>query len=307
MSPRATSIILITGQKNSLTFKRICPGKEYFGMAIVGPTMDNNMNDYHLYRQKRKFSMKDYIDYGPVLITKGPHKGQIGYYDDDEDNQLIIYPNVPSYCTVFYKVRSTAVTSTIPTKRLADRWAEIDQELYTNACTANLSTEEETALLHERILCSDLLTERHFLSMQKMQDQRNTEIFISHSSKDLIFSRALATDLMNAGFSVFLDDWSIDVGERIFEKINVGLSESKALIMVISSDYLDSVCCKDEWGAFYGKALHDNMCVIYPIIIDDSEPPMLLSQIKYLKINTTEYPSQFSMLLKAFSKQFNKE
>ena len=47
--------------------------------------------------------------------------------------------------------------------------------------------------------------------------------------------------------------------------------------MIISKDYLKSVCCTDEWGAFYGKALHDKSCVIYPIIIDDSAPPALIS------------------------------
>lgn len=39
--------------------------------------------------------MKRNLSYGPVLITKGSHKGKIGYYDDDEDGKLIIYPNIP--------------------------------------------------------------------------------------------------------------------------------------------------------------------------------------------------------------------
>lgn len=132
------------------------------------------------------------------------------------------------------------------------------------------------------------------------------EVFISHSSVDLAFSRAIATDLMDAGFSVFLDDWSINIGERIFEKISTGLRESKALIMIISKDYLKSVCCTDEWGAFYGKALHDKSCVIYPIIIDDSAPPALISQIKYLRFNGDEYASALSTLLRSLRKQFSK-
>lgn len=149
-------------------------------------------------------------------------------------------------------------------------------------------------------------TARHLRSMQKFQDQNKTEVFISHSSVDLAFSRAIATDLMDAGFSVFLDDWSINIGERIFEKISTGLCESKALIMIISKDYLKSVCCTDEWGAFYGKALHDKSCVIYPIIIDDSAPPALISQIKYLRFNGDEYASALSTLLRSLRKQFSK-
>ena len=76
--------------------------------------------------------------------------------------------------------------------------------------------------------------------------------------------------------------------------------------MIISKDYLKSVCCTDEWGAFYGKALHDKSCVIYPIIIDDSVPPALISQIKYLRFNDDEYTSALSTLLRSLRKQFSK-
>lgn len=252
--------------------------------------------------------MRDDLNYGPILITKGQHKGEIGYFDDtDIDGKLIVYPDIPIHCTDYYKVSKSAATSVIPTKRLADRWAEIDRRLYENCAMENLIPEEEIALLHERIFCSDMLTERHLNSMQKVREQDKTDIFLSHSSKDMAFSRAIATDLMDVGFSVFLDDWSIDIGERIFEKISMGLHESKALIMIISKDYLESVCCKDEWGSFYGKALYDKSCIIYPIIIDDSAPPTLISQIKYLRFNDGEYTSGLSALLKALTKQFNRE
>ena len=251
--------------------------------------------------------MEKITNYGPILIRKGPYKGRIGYYDDtDMDGKLIIYPNVPIYCSDYYKVSQSAATSVIPTACLAERLSDIDHELYKNCSLEHLPAEEEVMLLHERVFCSDMLTARHLRSMQKFQDQNKTEVFISHSSVDLAFSRAIATDLMDAGFSVFLDDWSINIGERIFEKISTGLCESKALIMIISKDYLKSVCCTDEWGAFYGKALHDKSCVIYPIIIDDSAPPALISQIKYLRFNGDEYASALSTLLRSLRKQFSK-
>ena len=44
--------------------------------------------------------MEKITNYGPILIRKGPYKGRIGYYDDtDIDDRLIIYPNVPIYCS----------------------------------------------------------------------------------------------------------------------------------------------------------------------------------------------------------------
>lgn len=48
----------------------------------------------------------DDLDYGPVLITKGPYKEHIGYYDDTDLNaDLIVYPNTPIYCRSYYVVK----------------------------------------------------------------------------------------------------------------------------------------------------------------------------------------------------------
>lgn len=250
--------------------------------------------------------MKDNLNYGPVLIIKGLHKGKIGYYDDNENGKLVIYPDKPIFCSNYYTVSKSSVTSVIPTECLANRLSEIEQELCGNYSKKFSESEDEISLLHEKILCTDMLTERYLRSMQKLQDQSKTNVFISHSSKDLALSKAIASDLMEAGLSVFLDDWSINIGERIFEKISIGLHESKAFVMIISKDYLQSVCCKDEWGAFYGKALHDDSCVIYPIIIDDSTPPTLISQIKYLRFNKNEYSSSLSLLMESLIKQFSR-
>ena len=58
--------------------------------------------------------MEKITNYGPILIRKGPYKGRIGYYDDtDMDGKLIIYPNVPIYCSDYYKVSQSAATSVI--------------------------------------------------------------------------------------------------------------------------------------------------------------------------------------------------
>ena len=45
-------------------------------------------------------------------------------------------------------------------------------------------------------------------------------------------------------------------------------------------------------------------CRIYPIIIDDSDPPLLLSQIKYLR--TLDNPDYVYQLIKGLHQQFAK-
>jgi hypothetical protein len=34
-------------------------------------------------------------DYGPVLILAGAHQGQVGYYDDNDGQQAIVYMGEP--------------------------------------------------------------------------------------------------------------------------------------------------------------------------------------------------------------------
>ena len=83
--------------------------------------------------------MEKITNYGPILIRRGPYKGRIGYYDDtDMDGKLIIYPNVPIYCSAYYKVSQSVATSVIPTAYLAERLSDIDHELYKNCSLEHL-------------------------------------------------------------------------------------------------------------------------------------------------------------------------
>lgn len=248
--------------------------------------------------------MEEELEYGPVLVTKGKYKGHIWVYDDDDGDTLFVYPGNPSLCNYYYTIRRTSVSPVIPTEYLVKRMMELDTLVgrHTPKTDPQLTKEDVLEIMYERMLCSDLLTDRYIHSMIKLTDSQKASVFISHASIDLSYAACIASDLIEAGFSVFLDDWSISVGDRIFEKLNNGLEDSTAFVMIISQDYLKSVCCNDEWAAFYSKTLHDGKCCIYPIIIDDSDPPRLLSQIKYLRALDT--PDYIFQLIRSLRQQF---
>lgn len=248
------------------------------------------------------FTQPAELEYGAVLITKGVHKGRIGYYDDDSDkDKAIVYFGDIYITDGYYEIPYKNITADIPTINLTERMYEIFGEVNQNRGNTRVQKE----LLTEYIYCSDLLTERYINSMNMISDNKDTQIFISHATADMTFARTLATDIMNAGYKVFLDDWSIDIGDRLHDKINEGLDAGNALIMVISEKYLNSVYCKDEWSAFYKKAASNPNCLIYPIIIDDSEPPTLISTIKYARVDEyTNYRTTLNKLLKAMKKHF---
>jgi len=42
-----------------------------------------------------KMAKMEYFDFGPVRITKGKHKGIIGYYDDTDGKRALVFLGVP--------------------------------------------------------------------------------------------------------------------------------------------------------------------------------------------------------------------
>ena len=59
-------------------------------------------------------------------------------------------------------------------------------------------------------------------------------VFVSHSSQDKPAVRVLATGLLQRGIDAWLDEWEIGPGDDIVAKINQGLEQADAGIIVFS-------------------------------------------------------------------------
>ncbi len=236
--------------------------------------------------------------YGDIIITKGRYKGRIGYYDDD-DKDAIVYFGDPLITDNYYDIKHDWLSNTIPTIKIIDRI----ENLYKDIHRTKHNPYKQRDLLLELNYCTNLLNDRYLNAMNKIQKDDMGCIFISHATNDLAFARAMATDLMEAGYSVFLDDWSIDLGEDIISRISDSLDSSHSLIMLISESYLKSVFCNDEWTAFYISFAKERKDSIYPVILDESRPPALLASKKYIRINNSnDYRNFLEKLLRALAK-----
>jgi len=128
-----------------------------------------------------------------------------------------------------------------------------------------------------------------------------SQIFISHSSEDWQFVyHSVALRLQGLGYKVWYDKWSIAVGDSIVEKIFSGLSESDALIIVLSKNSINSKWVKEELSFTVMRKLSDSDIRLFPVLIDDCEIPHPLRHIKYADFRSSEEDG-FNSLVGAIS------
>ena len=278
--------------------------EDSFTSIMFVPPKDDNTYVKNLYN----FSVKDeYSDdklyYGEVIITSGPLKGRIGYYDDDDDSNAIVYLGHPLMVDNYLYIKHKFLSNVIPTIKIIENIQFLNQKN-----REKCFPKDKIGYLQELYYCTNMLNERYLEAMNKVPEDKNSQIFISYSREDETFAKGLATDLIHEGYTVFLDQWSIDVGENIMLRISEGISKSNALIMLISRNYLNSTFCKEEWTSFYMKFVQAKNNMIYPIILDDINPPDILAARKYVRIsskNGYDYIDCLRDLLKAMRKHLN--
>jgi hypothetical protein len=61
-------------------------------------------------------------------------------------------------------------------------------------------------------------------------------VFISSSSKDNLFANGLALELVKHGVRVWIDKWEIQVGDSLVDKIQLGLTNSSFLLVILSKN-----------------------------------------------------------------------
>ena len=132
-------------------------------------------------------------------------------------------------------------------------------------------------------------------------EKSRKQIFISYSHSDKKAVNRLTNDLENAGKDVWLDEKEIGVGDSISKKIEEGISQCDLFCLVISGHSVKSEWVKREYQTALNKQLSSGKPVLLPLLIDDVELPLLLSDIKYADFSG-DYENGREQLLKAVEK-----
>lgn len=107
--------------------------------------------------------------------------------------------------------------------------------------------------------------------------------FISHSSQDHAIVERLDADLRAAGIDPWSSFWEIRAGDSIVQKINEGLRDCQAFLIVISKHSVASAWVNRELDAATLQQIQGKATII-PVRLDDSPVPRLLEPLKYVDL-----------------------
>jgi hypothetical protein len=105
--------------------------------------------------------------------------------------------------------------------------------------------------------------------------------FLSHSSLDKSLARRIAGDLSMSGIKVWFDEWEIEVGHSISQRVEKGLDDADFVIVLLTNHSVSSGWVQKEWRSRIGDEATSHGIYVLPVLAEDCEVPRLLIDKKY--------------------------
>lgn len=136
------------------------------------------------------------------------------------------------------------------------------------------------------------------------EQKKEYDFFISHASEDKDkFVRPLANELSKLGFKIWYDEFSLKIGDSLFEEISNGIKNSDFGIVVISKNFLRKKWAQKELKGLISKEIFTGENIILPIWLDInadevySFSPILADKVS-VPIQSNEIDKAISNILK---------
>jgi hypothetical protein len=131
-------------------------------------------------------------------------------------------------------------------------------------------------------------------------DLTNKHVFISYNHNDKAIGTKIALDLQSKEIEVYMDHWEMGVGDSILEKIEEGIDNSSFLIVLLSSNSVESEWVRTELQYAFNKEQQMDRKFIIPIVLDDCNLPDSVAGRKYINIiNNSDYKEGIQYILNA--------
>lgn len=133
-----------------------------------------------------------------------------------------------------------------------------------------------------------------------------SRIFICHASADKErFVRRLAKELRRRRHDVWFDEWTIQPGEVLHERITQGIGGCDFFLVVISQTSLRSNWVREELNQAVLREIEDKARVVIPLVIgivNDKQIPINLRARRFVdfrRLTDARYRSSLRLLLQA--------
>lgn len=106
-------------------------------------------------------------------------------------------------------------------------------------------------------------------------------IFISYNRADSAFVDKLANNLVMRRHHIWMDRWELNIGDSLIDRIQNALTESSAILVILSKNSVGSEWCKKELNSGLMRELAEKKVLVLPCIVDDCDIPLFLKDKLY--------------------------
>ena len=85
-------------------------------------------------------------------------------------------------------------------------------------------------------------------------------------------------------YDTWYDDWELLPGDSIIERIEVAISKSDVLLVLLSRSSADSKWVRRELSAGLARQLSGKGVMVIPVVVEDCEIPDMLANTKYVDL-----------------------
>lgn len=129
-------------------------------------------------------------------------------------------------------------------------------------------------------------------------------IFISYNHSDKDTAEALARILVQAKQNVWIDQWELNAGDSLIEKIEEALGGADAILVLLSKNSTQSEWCKKELRSGLVRELEEKSVLVIPIVLDDCEIPLFLREKLWIDLRKDK-DEQLGLLLRSLERISN--
>ncbi len=108
------------------------------------------------------------------------------------------------------------------------------------------------------------------------------KVFLSYSIRDKDVARQIASALRDGGHTVWHDESAMRAGDNLIKKIEEGIRDSDAIVVLFSEGYLSSKWAQFELSTWRLTGAVKNSKAIMPVRLDDTPLPLFLANRIYI-------------------------